>query len=175
MLEFHCLSISTVLGTFLHGTIMLVSLVGLLNCGRVVCPAFISQLANQDDTHSGRAWEVNLWHLFRMQVLFKMKLRSAAGADPVPELFVPRSYRETAGLPGVLTHRLRGGPSHCHRQQDQLTPEITRWPDKCKDLSNRNQGHLASWEPSSPTTESLDTQTHWKSKILISNHTSWWS
>lgn len=59
-LEFHCLSIRTVLGTFLHGTFMLVSLVGLLNCGRVVCPAFISQLANQDDTHSGRAWEVNL-------------------------------------------------------------------------------------------------------------------
>jgi hypothetical protein len=33
------------------------------------------------------------------------------------------------GLTGVLTHRLAGGTSHSERQQDQLTPQITRWQE----------------------------------------------
>ena len=48
------------------------------------------------------------------------------GADPVTQLSIPRYYWERAVLPGVLTHRLTGGTSHNQRQQDQLTPEITR-------------------------------------------------
>jgi hypothetical protein len=50
----------------------------------------------------------------------------------------------------VLTHRLSGGTSQSQRQQDQLTPEIT----KSKNISNRNQCYLASSEPSSFTTVS---------------------
>jgi len=33
---------------------------------------------------------------------------SASGADPVPQLLVPRSHRERDGLPGVLKHREEG-------------------------------------------------------------------
>jgi hypothetical protein len=52
---------------------------------------------------------------------------SALGADPVPQLSIPNYCQERAGLPGVLTHRLAGGTSHSQRQQDRITPEITRW------------------------------------------------
>jgi hypothetical protein len=48
-------------------------------------------------------------------------------ADPVPQLFIHKFLPERTGLPEVLTHRLIGGKSHSQRQQDQLTPEITRW------------------------------------------------
>ena len=51
------------------------------------------------------------------------------GADPVPQLSIPKFLPERTGLPGVLTHRLAGGTSHSQRQQDQLTPEITRWQE----------------------------------------------
>ena len=47
-------------------------------------------------------------------------------ADPVPQLSIPKFLPERTGLPGVLTHRLTGGTNHSQRQQDQLTPEITR-------------------------------------------------
>lgn len=42
----------------------------------------------------------------------------APGADPELQPSVPRSCWERAGLTEVLTHRLRGGSSHCQRQQD---------------------------------------------------------
>jgi hypothetical protein len=46
--------------------------------------------------------------------------------DPAPQLFIPKFLSEIIGFPGVLKHRLTGGTSHSQRQQDQLTPEITR-------------------------------------------------
>lgn len=54
---------------------------------------------------------------------------SVPGADPVPQLSLPKSHQERAGLPGVLTHRLIGGTSHSQKQHDQLTPQITRWQE----------------------------------------------
>jgi hypothetical protein len=54
-------------------------------------------------------------------------------ADPEPKLSIPKSHLERAGLPRVLTNlrsqvqRLTGGTSYSQRQQDQLTPEKTRW------------------------------------------------
>jgi hypothetical protein len=52
----------------------------------------------------------------------------------------------------VVTHAytLTGGTSSSQRQQKHLTPEI---PD-CKNLTNRNQGYLASLEPNIPNTVS---------------------
>jgi hypothetical protein len=47
-------------------------------------------------------------------------------ADPAPHLSIPKFLQETTGLPGVLTHRLVRGTSHSQRQQNHLTPEITR-------------------------------------------------
>jgi hypothetical protein len=49
------------------------------------------------------------------------------GADPVPQLSISKFLLERTGLQGVLTHSFVGGTSHSQRQQDQLTPEITRW------------------------------------------------
>jgi hypothetical protein len=46
-----------------------------------------------------------------------------------PELSIPKFLLERTSLPGVLTQRLAGGTSHSQRQQDQLTPEITRWQE----------------------------------------------
>jgi DUF438 domain-containing protein len=44
----------------------------------------------------------------------------------VPKNSISKPYQEKTDLPGVLTHRLTGGTSDIQRQQDQLTPEITR-------------------------------------------------
>ena len=48
-------------------------------------------------------------------------------ADTVPQPSIPKFLLERNSFPGVLTHRLTGGTSHNQRQQEQLTPEITRW------------------------------------------------
>ena len=45
----------------------------------------------------------------------------------MPQLYISKFLLERTGLPGVLTHRLAEGTSHSQRQQNQLTPEITRW------------------------------------------------
>ena len=49
------------------------------------------------------------------------------GADPVPQIFVPKLLPESTGLQRALTHSLAGGTSPSLRQQDQLKPEITGW------------------------------------------------
>ena len=76
------------------------------------------------------------------------------GAGSVLQPSVHRSSQGKADIPGVLAqiYRSTGGMSSNQRQQDQLTPEITRW---LKNLNNRNQGYLALSEPSSPTTASF--------------------
>lgn len=48
-------------------------------------------------------------------------------ADTVPRLSIPNVLLERTGLPGVLTGKLAGRTSHSQRQQNQLTPEISRW------------------------------------------------
>jgi hypothetical protein len=45
----------------------------------------------------------------------------------VPQLSIPKFLAEKTSIPEVLTHRLARWISHSQRQQDQLTPEITRW------------------------------------------------
>ena len=61
------------------------------------------------------------------QCSFCLHLHPGAGAVPQPS--VHWSCQERAGLPGVLTqaYRLTGGTSSSQRQQEHLTPEITRW------------------------------------------------
>ena len=56
-----------------------------------------------------------------------LHLHPGGGAVPYPS--VHWSCQETAGHPGVLTQAYRsiGGTSSSQRQQDHLTPEITRW------------------------------------------------
>ena len=74
-----------------------------------------------------------------------------SGPDPKPQQSIPKFLPERTGLPVILTHRLAGGISHSQRQKNQLTTEAR---GKGEDISNRNQGYLASSEPSSPTTAS---------------------
>jgi chromosome segregation ATPase len=52
----------------------------------------------------------------------------------------------------VLTeaNRLTRGRSSSQRQLEHLTTEITRWQ---KNLTNKNQGYLASSEPGTPNTQ----------------------
>jgi hypothetical protein len=45
----------------------------------------------------------------------------------VPQLSITKFLLERTGLPEILTHRLAGKTSNSQREQDQLTPEITRW------------------------------------------------
>jgi hypothetical protein len=45
---------------------------------------------------------------------------------PVALFSLSKFLSERTGLPGVLTNRLARGTSHSQRQQDKLTPEITR-------------------------------------------------
>ena len=51
------------------------------------------------------------------------------GAKAVPQPSLYRFHQERADLPRVLTESYRptGGTRSSQRQQDQLTPEITRW------------------------------------------------
>ena len=82
-------------------------------------------------------------------------LSSACRAWAVAEPSVQKFHQERAGLPGVLTQAYRptGGTSSSQRQQEHLTPEITRWrKKKHNNLTNRNQDYLAPSEPSPPTT-----------------------
>ena len=57
------------------------------------------------------------------------------GADPVSQLSRPQSYPEITCPPGVLTHlgsqapRPTGETISCQRHPDQLTPDISRWPE----------------------------------------------
>jgi hypothetical protein len=48
------------------------------------------------------------------------------GADTLPKLSIPKFLQERTGLSGVLKHGLARKKSHSQRQQDQLSPEITR-------------------------------------------------
>ena len=73
-------------------------------------------------------------------------------AKPEPQLSIFKFLLKRTGLLGIQTYRLAGETSHSQTQQDQLTPEITRWWEAR--ASNRNQGYLASSEPSSHTTAS---------------------
>ena len=76
----------------------------------------------------------------------------------MPQLSIPTLSPERAGLPGVLT-QLR---SQAQRKDKPLseTARPTNTTDnymargKCKNISNRNQGYLASSEPSSFITAS---------------------
>jgi hypothetical protein len=58
-------------------------------------------------------------------------------------------------MTGSQAHRSTERISSTERQQDQLTTKITRVRGKHKNLSNKNQGLLASPEPNSPTIASL--------------------
>jgi hypothetical protein len=49
-------------------------------------------------------------------------------------------------------YRPIGGTSSSQRQQDQITPEKTRW--QAQEYYNRNQDYMVLLEPDSPTTES---------------------
>jgi hypothetical protein len=55
------------------------------------------------------------------------KFPSAPQNWPCATASIPKFFLERTGLPRVVTHRLAGGTSHSQRQQDQLTPQITRW------------------------------------------------
>ena len=76
------------------------------------------------------------------------------GADPVPQLNIPKFLPESTGLPGVLIHRHQEGQatSEAARPVNTTGNQITR--GKVKDISKRNQGYVASSEPRCPTVAS---------------------
>ena len=65
--------------------------------------------------------------------------------------FWPQRNKDT----DLQAYRSTGGTNSSQRKQYQLAPEITRLAKgKHKNPTNRNQGHMATSEPSSPTTAS---------------------
>ena len=98
-----------------------------------------------------RAWATEATELLRHSPM-GLHLHPRGGAVPQPS--VHWSCQERTGLPGVLRQGYRpiGGTSSSQRQQDQLTPEKTRW--QAQEYYNRNQDYMVLLEPDSPTTES---------------------
>ena len=111
-------------------------------------PLLIEYLAQEGPPGANRAQE---WRSRWEQD--PSRLHPCSGGNPVPQLSVPKSHQEKAGHPGVLTwnhsspyqilpgesalqkllkhiwslvHRLTGGTSPSQRQQDKLTPVISR-------------------------------------------------
>jgi hypothetical protein len=76
------------------------------------------------------------------------------GADPVPQLSIPKFHPERACLPGdpgdTQAYKRDKPQSKTSRAIKTTDNQITR--GKCKTINNRNQGYLASSETSSPTT-----------------------
>jgi hypothetical protein len=86
-------------------------------------------------------------------------------ADHVPQLSIPKFVLKRTALPGVLTNKLTGGTRHSQRQQNHLTPQITRWWDASKATETK-----AIWHHQNPvlsSQQSLGIPTHQKSKSLI--------
>ena len=102
-----------------------------------------------------------------------LHLHSGGGA--VPKFSMHWSSQERAGLPGALTqaYRLTGGTRVGQRQQEQLTPEITRWwkanarilGEKHNKTKNKTSCHHQNVGLSPKHV--MDSITHWKNKILI--------
>jgi hypothetical protein len=118
---------------------------------------------------------------FLDRVPLGLHLQPGGGADPQSCVhlscqrkmayreFSDTGNQERAGLPEVLTegNRLTGRTSSKQRQLEHLTPEVTMVKGKCKNLTNRNQDHLASLQASTPTTARPGCPNNLKSKIRI--------
>jgi hypothetical protein len=92
------------------------------------------------------------------------------GAEAVPQTYVHRLHWERDGLPGVLTQAYRptGRTSSSQRQQDHLTPEVTRWQKaSARTLPTEIKGTWHHKNPVLPSHQVLHTSTHQKSKIWI--------
>ena len=96
---------------------------------------------------SGRSWHfchredpISWYFLENQRYAWYLRTRSTQGIWPLPSLpqgrphllILPREPTvhkafERKGISGVQIHRHAGKRSHSQRQQDQLTPEITRW------------------------------------------------
>ena len=81
-------------------------------------------------------------------------------AKPEPQLSIFKFLLKRTGLLGILTQRFAGVTSHTQRQQNYLTPEISRLArGNGKNISNRskttwhhqNSGLLPQWVLYSPT------------------------
>jgi hypothetical protein len=68
----------------------------------------------------------------------------------MPQLSIPKFLPGRTGLLGQLTHRRENPHSETARSANTRDSQMAKGKDK--NISNRNQGYLASSEPSSPTT-----------------------
>jgi hypothetical protein len=76
-------------------------------------------------------------------------------ADPVPQLSISKFLPERTGLPEVLTQALRRDKPQSEAASPANIRDNQMVRGKGKNIRYRNQGYLASSEPSSPTTVSL--------------------
>jgi hypothetical protein len=74
-------------------------------------------------------------------------------ADPFPQLYLPKFPLEKASL-SADTQAYRKDKSQPETTRPANTTDNQMARGKCKSISNRNQGYVASSEPSSPTTAS---------------------
>ena len=72
--------------------------------------------------------------------------------DSVPQLSIPKFLQERTGLPGVLTDRFAGDKPQSEIARPANTSDNQMPRGKGKNISNRNQGYLASSESNSHTT-----------------------
>jgi hypothetical protein len=72
----------------------------------------------------------------------------------VPQLSIAKFLPERTGLPGVLIQTYRRDKPQSETARPANTTDNQMERVKGKNISNRNQGYVASSEPSSPTTVS---------------------
>ena len=58
-----------------------------------------------------------------------IQLPSVSGVDSMTQHSIPKYHWERADHPEVLRNMLVAETSHSQRQQDHLSPEITRWQE----------------------------------------------
>ena len=98
------------------------------------------------------------------------KSPSAPRPSAVPEPNEYKFYHERAGLPLGLTQAYRptGGTSSRERQQEHLTPKITRWQKaNTRILPTETKNTWHHQNPVLPPQQVLDTQKHQKNKMWI--------
>ena len=86
----------------------------------------------------------------------------------VPEPSVHKFCQERAGLPGVLTqaYRSTGGTSSSQRQQEHMTPEMTKqWKANIRTLPTETKITWHHLNPALLPQQVLDSPTHQKRKI----------
>ena len=116
----------------------------------------------------GKIWNAQgiQWNIRDRSSLDAICTREPRGSTAICTQILPEeSWSPKSADTGLQAHRRNNLQPKKGRAVNTRDNQMAK--GKCRNISNRNQGYLATSEPSSPTTEFLDTTTHWKSKSWI--------